>query len=293
MDSEENMKVCVYGLGHLGTVTAACLAAAGHNVLGIDEFYPCPPEEEPDLIDMTAKYVGMGRLRWGGDLYEAASSDIIWVTFDTPVDENGAADVGYVLQRVRFMLNALGAKRIPIVISSQLPVGTIARIEAEYPPFSFYCIPENLRHRTAVENFLHPDRIVVGCRPIIGNRRRIFSGLLDKIVPLEKIQWMSTESAEMVKHAINAWMAMSICFANEIAKLCEKVGADPKEVEYGMRTEERIGQKAYIRPGGPYEGRTLARDLEYLREIAGTETFIPLLMSIPVSNDIHRLERGK
>jgi UDPglucose 6-dehydrogenase len=97
----------------------------------------------------------------------------------------------------------------------------------------------------------------------------------------------------MTKHAINAWMAMSICFANEIAKLCEKAGADPEEVERGMRTEERIGQKAYIRPGGPYEGRTLARDLEYLREIAGTETFIPLLMSIPVSNDIHRQERGK
>jgi UDPglucose 6-dehydrogenase len=284
------MNVCVYGLGHLGTVTAACLAATGHNVLGIDEFYPCPPEEEPDLIDMTAKYVGMGRLRWGCDLYEAASADIVWVTFDTPVDENGAADVGYVLQRVRFMLNSLGAKRIPIVISSQLPVGTIARIEAEYP-FSFYCIPENLRHGSAVHNFLSPDRWVVGaregsiCTPIemlLASTHRVNAN----------IEWMSIESAEMVKHAINAWMAMSICFANEIAALCEKVGANPSEVERGMRTEERIGQKAYIRPGGPYEGRTLARDLEYLRKIAGTETFIPLLMSIPVSNDIHRRRGG-
>jgi UDPglucose 6-dehydrogenase len=103
-----------------------------------------------------------------------------------------------------------------------------------------------------------------------------------------RIEWMSIESAEMTKHAINAWMAMSICFANEIAALCRHVGADPAEVERGMRTEERIGAKAYIRAGGPYVGRTLARDLEYLKRLQEEYGPVPLLMSIKQSNEIHR-----
>ena len=95
---------------------------------------------------------------------------------------------------------------------------------------------------------------------------------------------MSTESAEMTKHAINSWMAMSICFANEIADLCKLSGADPAEVERGMRTEERIGQKAKIRAGEPYTGKTLARDVGYLRELGSNDTEFPLLWAIKESN---------
>ena len=102
------------------------------------------------------------------------------------------------------------------------------------------------------------------------------------------IEWMSPESAEMTKHALNAFLAMSIAFINEIAEVCGEVGADPCEVERGLKSEERIGPKAYLRPDGPYTGRTLARDLEYLTAIKRT----PLISSIQVSNNEHK-QRGK
>ena len=273
------MKVCVYGLGHLGSVTAGCLALAGHEVTVMDfQEYPTGEPGVANLL-MACKT---------GDLSSVKDAEILWVTFDTPVDEDDQAAVDFVFGKIREVLPMVG-EPTPVIISSQLPVGSIAKLEAEYLELHFACIPENLRRGTAVKNFLEPDRIVVGMRERAD--RRPLLNLLGRIT--HHVEWMSIESAEMTKHAINAWMAMSICFANEIATICDKVGADPKEVERGMRTEERIGAKAYIRPGGPYEGKTLARDLEYLRQIIEKGVTAPLLLSIPVSNVEHRRRTGK
>ena len=105
----------------------------------------------------------------------------------------------------------------------------------------------------------------------------------------EKIEWMSVESAEMTKHAINAFLATSVTFANEIATICELVGADAKEVERGLKSESRIGPKAYLSPGGPFAGGTLARDIEFLGEISEDRQLItPLLSSVRLSNDAHK-----
>jgi len=271
------MKVCVYGLGHLGSVTAACLASVGHEVTGIDliEY----PSGEPGLSDMMDPIlIGPGK----ADAIPRA--DILWVTFDTPVDDNDRADVDFVLGKIREVMPYV-AESTPVIVSSQLPVGTIRKLEGEFPRHTFVCIPENLRHGTAVENFLHPDRFVVGIRSKEEG---------EKIIPLLRfatIEWMDIESAEMTKHAINAFLATSICFINEIAAICELVGADPQEVERGLKTEARIGPKAYLKPGGPYTGKTLARDVEYLdkaNEVAGHEyeyhVSLPLLESLKRSN---------
>ena len=271
------MKVVVYGLGHLGHVTAGCLHKLGVYVVGLYLPYANEGEKpffnEPNLPDMEVTLTNQEVV---------VGADFLWITFDTPVDANGKADIDWVFDRMNEVLPLIGPETA-VIVSSQLPVGSVRKLEIAYPLLTFYCLPENLRHGTAVENFLNPDRIVVGCRPVKGNKKRIF-GLLDKIVPLEKIQWMSTESAEMTKHAINSWMAMSICFANEIADLCKLSGADPAEVERGMRTEERIGQKARIRAGEPYTGKTLARDVGYLRELGSNDTEFPLLWAIKESN---------
>ena len=271
------MKVVVYGLGHLGHVTAGCLHKLGVYVVGLYLPYANEGEKpffnEPNLPDMEVTLTNQEVV---------VGADFLWITFDTPVDANGKADIDWVFDRMNEVLPLIGPETA-VIVSSQLPVGSVRNIEERYPLLTFYCLPENLRHGTAVENFLNPDRIVVGCRPVKGNKKRIF-GLLDKIVPMEKIQWMSTESAEMTKHAINSWMAMSICFANEIADLCKLSGADPAEVERGMRTEERIGQKARIRAGEPYTGKTLARDVGYLRELGSNDTEFPLLWAIKESN---------
>jgi UDPglucose 6-dehydrogenase len=291
MGSEENMKVCVYGLGHLGSVTAACLASVGNEVLAIDKNVLAENGAiigEPGLTDLTNKGGSSRKLIFSPELRHVKESEILWVTFDTPVDDNDRADVDFVLDKIREVMPYV-AESTPVIVSSQLPVGTIRKLEGEFPRHTFVCIPENLRHGTAVENFLHPDRIVVGMRDDGSEAAgepfsRINLLLLPIVHTTEKFVWMSPESAEMTKHAINAFLATSICFINEIAAICKLVGADPAEVERGLKTEERIGPKAYLKPGGPYTGKTLARDVEYLCNLPKGEGF-PLMHSIRNSNE--------
>ena len=302
------MKVCVYGIDHLGSVTAACLASVGHSVLGMDNLFSgfaIPPE--PGLAEIWEAGLETGRLHIVEKMepFDWQYTDILWITFDTPVDDNGKAAVDFVLGKIREIM-PLVAESTPIIISSQLPVGTIRKLEEEFPRHTFVCIPENLRHGTAVENFLHPDRIVVGIRHVM-DRQDILKLLIsllngkpigwnDLWIPAE-LQFMSIESAEMTKHAINAFLATSICFINEIAAICELVGADPKEVERGLKTEARIGPKAYLKPGGPYTGKTLARDVEYLDEVNHGQYCLPLLESLKRSNGMttimERIKHGR
>ena len=277
------MKVMVYGLGHLGCVTAAGLASVGHDVVALDQDKGAAElPDEPGLGEMVMKAVGDGKLEFVGSLpIEPLTVDVLWVTFDTPVDADDQAAVDQVLDKIHAIMPFVPYE-VPILISCQLPVGTVHHLGLSYPEHRFACLPENLRHGKALQVFLHPDRVVVGCRDgVRGAIIRLLAPITDRI------EWMTIESAEMTKHAINAWMAMSICYANEIAAICKKVGAHPAEVERGLRTEERIGKKAYIRPGGPYTGKTLARDLEYLQRMRG-EIETPLLSSIKPSNEAHK-----
>jgi UDPglucose 6-dehydrogenase len=178
-----------------------------------------------------------------------------------------------------------------ILVSSQMPVGSIRKLETfakkNFPDkhLSFACSPENLRLGKALDIFLRPDRMVVGVRTESNQRT-----LQQMLLPItDKIEWMSVESAEMTKHAINAFLAISVTFANEIASICELVGADAKEVERGLKTESRIGSKAYVSPGGPFAGGTLARDITFLgNESKANDLVTPLLSSVRPSNDEHK-----
>jgi UDPglucose 6-dehydrogenase len=178
-----------------------------------------------------------------------------------------------------------------ILCSSQLPAGTLRRLEDAWQPVaagrtvSFACSPENLRLGKAIETFMQPDRVIVG----VGDERarRCLERLLAPIT--DRIEWMSVESAEMTKHAINAFLATSVTFINEVASLCERVGADAKEVERGLRTDRRIGPLAYLSPGAAFGGGTLARDVHFLQEIgSGSGLATPLLDGVIVSNRVHQ-----
>src|SRR5581483_6859368 len=124
-------------------------------------------------------------------------------------------------------------------ISSQLPVGTCGLLEKEFPQFHFACSPENLRLGKAIDAFTKAERVIVGVRD--STKRSLLEQLFKPFTP--QIVFMRTESAEMVKHALNSFLALSITFINEIARLCEQVGADAKEVSQGLKSEPRIGQK--------------------------------------------------
>jgi UDPglucose 6-dehydrogenase len=178
-----------------------------------------------------------------------------------------------------------------VLVSSQLSVNTVARLEREWASqsrgrrVSFAASPENLRLGNALEAFTRPDRVVVGIRP--GDDRRRLAELFAPIT--SSIEWMSVESAEMTKHAVNAFLATSVAFINELAALCERAGADAKEVERGLRSEGRIGPRAYLSPGGAFTGGTLARDVQFLRELGHAQQRpTPLLDGVEASNTSHR-----
>ena len=292
------MKICVLGLWHLGSVTAAALAALGHRVLGVEVDQPTvdglnqgvAPVFEPGLEELLTRGLSSGNLRFSSCLDDVNDCDVLWVTYDTPVDEDDHADTDFVMARIGEAMGAAGPAVLTL-ISSQLPVGSVQQLErhaAERRPGVRPRIaysPENLRFGRAVADFLHPDRIVVGVRA--EGDRELLRELLCTIGG--SIEWMSVESAEMTKHAINAFFATSVVFANEIASLCESVGADAKDVERGLKTESRIGAGAYLAPGAAFAGGSLARDVDFLSKIARDRGVVtPLLSSVLPSNERHR-----
>lgn len=293
------VKVCVQGLWHLGSVTSACLASVGHNVVGLDSEHAVvsllndckAPIFEPDLNPLVAKGIQSGRLRFTCDMESACKdAEILWVTFDTPINEDDTADIDWVMNQIKSAVMILSDGAL-VLVSSQLPVGSIALLEKFVienlinTKISFASSPENLRLGKSLDIFLHPDRIVVGIRS--PKDRLTLIKLLSPIT--EKIEWMSIESAEMTKHAINVFLATSVAFANEIAVICEMVGANAIDVSRGLKSDSRIGAKAYLSPGGPFAGGTLARDIEFLDEISQKKNLLtPLLSSIGLSNDAHK-----
>ena len=293
------MKVCVLGLWHLGSVTAACLASVGHDVTGLDSNSGIveklqkaePPVSEPGLGDLIREGISADRLRFTTNAKIAISSaEVLWVTYDTPVDENDQADVEFVFEEVLKLLSFLSSDTT-VLVSSQLPVGSIRRFEdisaEKYPEknIRFAYSPENLRLGKSLDVFLHPDRVIVGVRR--PEDREILNRLLGAIT--DNILWMSVESAEMTKHAINAFLGMSITFINEIASICENIGADAHEVETGLKSETRIGPAAYLSPGAAFAGGTLARDIEFLKDIGSLNNLVnPLISAVRKSNDEHK-----
>jgi len=289
------MKVVVLGLWHLGCVTAAC-CAEHFDVIGLDFDAETiaklqggrAPISEPGLDELIQRGLKSERLSFTTDEREALEGvDVLWVCYDTPVDDNDIPDVDFVLARIERCLPLLPARAI-VLISSQLPAGTCRRLKEKHATkaISFACSPENLRLGKALEVFHSPDRVVAG---VCGRRERETIGILFAPFAHDRILWMSPESAEMTKHAINAFLALSVTFANEIARLCEAVGANAQDVEKGLRSESRIGPKAYLRPGGAFAGGTLARDVVTLTGIAGAHgESLELIPAILRSNQGHK-----
>ena len=292
------MRVCVVGLWHLGCVTAACLARGGHDVVAIDRDRGVvdqlrrgkAPLFEPGLDEAIQEGLQDGRLRFDTDPAEAALADVVWITFDVPVDDNDEPQTDVVVDEVKLLLPHVPQNCL-VLLSSQLLVGTTRRLAAVAADLgrervTFGYSPENLGLGRAIEAFAQPDRVVVGLQAE-GDRAKVVA-LLAPFT--HTIEWMGIEAAEMTKHAINSFLATSVAFMNEIATICEMVGADAKEVERGLKSETRIGPRAYLSPGSAFAGGTLARDLATLADL-GKRLAVPLTLvpATRASNDRHRL----
>ncbi len=278
-------------------MTAACLASAGHTVVGFDESAATVrdvlggrvPVFEPGLAELIRREVAAGRLSFSSDPRDLTAAEVVWITYDTPIDERDRADAEQAMKRIAAIFPHV-APRTLVVVSSQLPVGSTRRLEESYRrrqpegTATFAYSPENLRLGAALESFTRPERIVAGVRAAEDRER--FTALVSPFA--ERIEWMSVESAEMTKHALNAFLATSVAFINELAALCERLGADARDVERGLRGDARVGPRAYLRPGQAFAGGTLARDLSYLTGLARAEG-IPshLLSGVQRSNDAH------
>lgn len=293
-----NMNIAVIGLWHLGSVTAACLASAGYPVIAVDENEETMtglqagrlPVFEPGLQEILRAGIEKGLLSLSSDLRAITDAEIIWITYDTPVDENDRADVNFVMERITALFPYLRQGSL-VLLSSQLPVGSTRKLEERYRATrpegtaTFAYLPENLRLGKAIETFTKPERVVVGVRSATDQSRT--AALLRPFT--ERVEWMSVESAEMTKHALNAFLATSVAFTNELAVLCERVGADAREVERGLKSDGRIGSRAYVRPGSAFAGGTLARDVTYLVERGKDENLpVHLLSGVLRSNDTHK-----
>jgi UDPglucose 6-dehydrogenase len=293
------VRLAVLGQWHLGCVTAACTAAAGHDVVAFDPDRATiaglrrgvPPINEPGLADLIVSATAAGRLRFTSDIEEATrDAGVVWVTFDTPVDNDDRADTAFVLRQVEAAFAYLADGAL-VLSSSQLPVGSIRRLEDAWSACAagrtvrFAMSPENLRLGQAIDVFTNPDRVIVGVRD--ARARELVAELFRPIT--DRIEWMRVESAEMTKHAVNAFLAASVTFINELAALCEVMGADAKEVERGLKSERRIGPAAYLSPGAAFAGGTLARDVTFLRDLGQqVSRATPLLDGIHRSNAAHR-----
>jgi UDPglucose 6-dehydrogenase len=292
------MKVGVLGLWHLGSVTAACLAAADVLTTAVDTDPQVVarlkagelPVFEPQLADLIRDGLERGTLAFSSELPGLSAFDVVWVCHDAALDDDDRADVTGVTAQVEAAFPYLRDGAV-VLVSAQLPVGTVAALERTFAlrvpgrVVDFACSPENLRLGSAVAAFRRPGRIVVGVRS--ERARRALAPLLGLLC--DTLIWTSVESAEMAKHALNAFLANTIALTNELAVMCEKVGADAREVEAALRSDPRIGANAYVRPGPAFGGGTLARDLRYLLGLAEAHGMqVPLISSVIASNDRHR-----
>ena len=277
-------RIAVVGLWHLGCVVSAGLAHLGHTVAATDFDgdviltlqHGVPPIYEPGLAELMALQISEGRLAFVSTCQQAfADAEYIFITFDTPVDEDDQSD----LTPVEAALDAASIHAGPgvqIIVMSQVPVGTCERLaerlrgRAPELSFSLAYQPENLRLGEALKTFLYPDLIMVGAEDevVAGRLLRLYEGIEAPHVT------MSWNSAEMAKHALNAFLATSISFINELADLTAATGADIRDVVRALRQDRRIGPFAFLSAGPGFSGGTLARDIQTLRRL-GKRTGYP------------------
>jgi UDPglucose 6-dehydrogenase len=266
-------RVLVIGLWHLGCVTAAGLASLGVPVIAYDEKKEVveqlkrgqPPIFEPGLAELIAKDAAAGKLEFTSDLAQAMkTATVVYITIDTPVDTEDAADLSPIIRAFDAFLPLLHAETL-VIISSQVPVGTcdgLLQNLKEHEKTSQICYtPENLRLGEAFKGFFEPERTVFGLSSadIQARVADLFKG-----VSGEKF-FMDLKSAEMVKHALNAYLATMISWSAEVSDVCERTGADAVKVMGALRAEKRVSRFAPIMPGLGFGGGTLARDVQFLR----------------------------
>ncbi len=273
------MNVGVIGTGYVGLVAGACFAETGNDVVCADVDVAkidglrrnVLPIYEPGLEALVERNQAEGRLRFTTDLAEAiAQVEVVFIAVGTPPDEDGSADLRHVLA-VAETIGRYAERAIVVVTKSTVPVGTAAKVRAAVArharvPFHVCANPEFLKEGAAIDDFLKPDRVVVGTDH--EDARRVMNELYAPFLRTGKpIIHMDIASAEMTKYAANAMLATRISFMNEMANLCDAVGADVDAVRRGIGSDSRIGS-SFLFPGPGYGGSCFPKDVQALLRTA-------------------------
>lgn len=296
------MNLAVVGTGYVGLVTGTCFAETGNNVLciDIDEQKVARmkagevPIYEPGLEAIFERNLRQGRLRFSTVLADAvAHADVIFLALPTPPGADGAADLSYIL-KVAEELSGLIKRYTVVIDKSTVPVGTSEKVHARLAThlpeelFDVVSNPEFLREGVAVEDFMKPDRVVIGLSSERAQKvmRQLYEPFVRQGNP---IIFMDERSAEMTKYAANAYLATRITFMNEIANLCERVGANVDMVRKGIGSDSRIG-KRFLFPGIGYGGSCFPKDVQALAKTAEDYAYdFEILQAVMQVNDRQRL----
>ena len=269
------MKIAVIGTGYVGLVVGACLADMGNDVICIDNNETkllqlrngIIPIYEPGLEELVKVNTMEKRLTFSSNINDAVKqSEVCFIAVGTPQGEDGSADLQYVMQVAEAIAKSINGYKV-IVNKSTVPVGTAEKateIIKQYTnyPFDVVSNPEFLKQGNAVDDFLHPDRVIIGSNS--DKATRIMQDIYASFFRTgNRVIVMDVKSAEMTKYASNSFLATKISFMNEIANLCEKVGADAEMVRVGMSTDTRIGNK-FLFPGLGHGGSCFPKDVKAL-----------------------------
>ena len=294
------MKLCVIGTGYVGLVAGTCFAESGNDVICIDNVVAkiealrrgAVPIYEPGLQELIRRNVEESRLDFSTDLADAVRrSAVCFIAVGTPSGDDGSADLGAVMAVAREIASAMDGYRV-VVTKSTVPIGTSERVRAEMAgvtthPFDVVSNPEFLKEGAAIEDFMKPDRVVIGAASTkaVECMRELYEPFVRTGNP---ILVMDNASAEMTKYAANALLATRISFMNEIANLCERVGADVDQVRRGISYDRRIGHH-FLFPGIGYGGSCFPKDVKAVIHTAhehGME--FPLLNAVEDVNEAQK-----
>lgn len=278
----ERSRVLVIGLWHLGCIYAACLAKLGYEVVGTDENFQFvtnltqgkPPIYEPGLEQLVRDGISSQRLRFGEWGKAIGDVDYVVLAYDTPVDSDDNVDLSVINRSIASLKRLDNAT---IIVSSQVPVGTCDSIASKlsiHGNVDLAYVPENLRLGKAIERFMKPEMIIIGSNTesAATKAKALFGPIGARIIE------MDLRSAEMTKHALNAYLATCISYANEIGNICDLIGADGLKVMEALKADSRVGRGAPLRPGLGFSGGTLARDLKILDMVGRKNGYVPLLV---------------
>ena len=291
------MKISVIGCGYVGLVSGVCFADSGHTVTCIDNDEKKiqllkdnkVPIYEPGLDELLLKNVRSNNLRFDLNINEnIRDSEIVFIAVGTPTGENGEANLSFIHQCANEIAEFISPNTF-IIIKSTVPVGTCDEVEdiitkkSKHSKFTVVSNPEFLREGNAINDFINPDRIVIGINDQ-KNRKRMID-LYKNISSEDKILFTSRRSSELIKYASNSMLAMRIIFINEIADLCEKVGANVTDIAKGIGLDKRIGPY-FLEPGPGFGGSCFPKDARALIE-SGKKYDAPqtLLESVILGNE--------